>query len=286
VFAPDQVEQAIKRHDPKLVAMVHGDTSTTMAQPLAEIGAICRRRDVLLYVDATATLGGMDFPVDAWQIDAASAGLQKCLSGPPGSSPITLNERVAARVTRRRHIEQGIAPAGGQPGPGQRIRSNYFDLAMLLDYWSEARLNHHTEATNMLYAARECARVALGEGLQARFERHHRASRAVCSGLTAMGLKLFGDPIHKMWNVTGVEIPNGIDGEALRQRMLEDFGIEIGSSFGPLRGRIWRIGAMGYNARKQAVVTCLGALDACLRGAGVKVPAGAAVDAALAAYRA
>ena len=284
VFTPAAVEAAIRKHAPKLVACVHGDTSTTMAQPLKEIGAICRRHDVLLYVDATATLGGMDFPVDAWNIDAASAGLQKCLSGPPGSAPITFNERVERAVLRRKHVEAGIRPAGFAQGNGMRIQSNYFDLAMLMDYWSEARLNHHTEATSMLYAARECARILLQEGLGHAFERHAAASGALVAGLSAMGLKIFGDLAHKMANVTGVHIPEGIDGEAVRGSLLNDFGIEIGTSFGPLAGKIWRIGAMGYNCRKQNVLITLGALEAVLRRAGFACRPGAGVEAAFAAY--
>ncbi len=284
VFAPEQIEAAILQHRPKLLAIVHGDTSTTMAQPLEEIGAICRRHDVLLYSDVTATLGGMDVAIDRWQLDAVSAGLQKCLSGPPGSAPISFNERAAEIVTRRKHIEEGVRPTGFVPGAGPIIGSNYFDLPMLMDYWGEARLNHHTEAASMLYAARECARIALEEGLPARFARHRAASAAMTAGLTAMGLKLFGDQTHKMPNVTGVFIPDGIDGERVRGGMLHNFGIEIGTSFGPLQGRIWRIGTMGYVCRKQNVLLCLGALEAGLRQAGIVVPSGAAVDAALASY--
>jgi len=286
VFPPDAIEDAVKRVRPKLLAVVHGDTSTSMAQPLAEVGGICRRYDCLLYVDATATLGGMDFPVDAWQIDAASAGLQKCLSGPPGSAPVTFNERVERLVLARKHIEAGIRPSGFVPLGGPRIRSNYFDLAMLMDYWGEARLNHHTEATSMLYAARECARLVLREGLQEAFARHAAASRALTAGLAAMDLELFGDQGNKMSNITAVRIPDGIDGEKVRRAMLEDFGVEIGTSFGPLRGRIWRIGTMGYNCRKQNVLICLGALEAVLRRAGFAIAAGAGVDAAYAAYEA
>ena len=285
VFAPDEVEAAIKRERPKMIAISHGDTSTTMLQPLDEIGALCRRHDVLLYVDCTASLGGNPFEMDDWQIDIASAGLQKCLSGPPGSAPITFNERVAALVTERKHIEQGIRPPGTQDGSGPLIRSNYFDLAMLMEYWSPKRLNHHTEAASMLYAARECARVVLGEGLENGFSRHRRASAALRAGLEAMGLALFGDPAHRMANVTGVIIPQAIsDGEKVRSQMLGDFGIEIGTSFGPLAGKIWRIGTMGYVCRKANVLRCLTALEAVLRRNGCKLPAGAAVDAAYRVY--
>jgi (S)-ureidoglycine-glyoxylate aminotransferase len=226
VFTPQTIAEAIERSRPKLVALVHGDTSTTMAQPLDEIGRICRARDVLLYVDATATLGGMPFEVDAWQIDAVSAGLQKCMSGPPGTAPVTFNQRVVEVVRRRRHIEEGIRPPDYRPGEDPRIQSNYFDLGMLMDYWSPARLNHHTESTSMLYAARECARVVLGEGLETGFVRHRLASRALRAGLEAMGLELYGDPANRMVNVTGVVIPAGVEGTALRATMLEDFGIE------------------------------------------------------------
>jgi (S)-ureidoglycine---glyoxylate transaminase len=284
VFEPDSIEDAVKRIRPKILAMVHGDTSTTMAQPLAEIGEICRQHGCLLYVDATATLGGMDFPVDTWQVDAASAGLQKCLSGPPGMAPITFNEQVEHLVRRRKHVEAGLRPAGFSPPSGARIASNYFDLPMLMDYWGDARLNHHTEAASMLYAARECARIVLRDGLAATFARHAAASRALVAGLQAMGLDVFGDQRHKMASITGVYIPGGVDGDKVRTALLNDFGIEIGTSFGPLHGRIWRIGTMGYNCRKQNVLICLAALEAVLRRAGLSLPAGAAVEAAYAAY--
>jgi len=285
VFTPDQLEDAIKKHRPRVVALVHGDTSTTMAQPLDEIGAICRAHEALLYVDATATLGGMEVAVDAWQLDAVSAGLQKCLSGPPGSSPVTFNERVADAVNQRKHIEAGIEPGGFVAGNGPRIQSNYFDLPMLMDYWSEQRLNHHTEATSMLYAARECARIVLAEGVADCVTRHALTSTALTTGLRAMDLELFGDQAHKMAGVTGVVIPKSVDGEAVRSALLNDYGIEIGTSFGPLKGRVWRIGTMGYNCRKQNVLICLAALEATLRQQGFAAKSGASVDAALAVYR-
>ena len=284
VFEPETVERALRAFEPKVVALVHGDTSTTMAQPLHEIGPICRQHGALLYVDATATLGGNPLEVDAWQLDAVSAGLQKCMSGPPGSAPITFNERVVEVVTRRKHIEEGIRPPGFVPGDGPRIQSNYFDLCMLMDYWSPARLNHHTEATTMLYAARECARVVLGEGLEAGFARHRLAARALRAGLEAMGLELFGDPAHRMTNVTGVVIPDGVPGEPVRMALLQDFSIEIGTSFGPLHGRIWRIGTMGHVCREANVVRCLDALEAVLRRNGFQAAPGAGVAAAEAVY--
>lgn len=286
VFSAQELAKEIKTFKPKIVAVSHGDTSTTMAQPLEELGKLCSEHDALLYVDATATLGGMDLPCDAWHLDVVSAGLQKCLGGPSGSAPLTLNERAEKRIVRRRHTEQGLRVPGTQDGDGPVIRSNYFDLAMIIDYWSDKALNHHTEATSMLYAARECARILLQEGLPHAFARHARASRALVAGLEAMGLQLFGDREHKMPSVTGVRIPEGIEGEKVRRALLRHFGVEIGTSFGPLHGRIWRIGTMGYNAREDAVLFTLGALEAVLAGEKFQLPRGAAMDAALAVYSA
>ncbi len=284
VFPPDRIIDAVRQHRPKVVALVHGDTSTTMAQPLAEVGPQCRELGAIVYVDATATIGGNLLEVDAWALDAVSAGLQKCMSGPPGSAPVTFNERVVEIIEHRKHVEAGIRPEGFEDADGPRISSNYFDLPMLMDYWSRVRLNHHTEATSMLYASREAARTVLGEGLEIGFRRHEIASSALRAGLEAMGLKLFGDPAHRMVNVTGVFIPEGVDGEGLRRAFLEDFGIEIGTSFGPLHGKIWRIGTMGYVCRKANVLRCLGALEALLRRAGIDVTPGAGMDAAYAVY--
>ncbi|MEN3176975.1 alanine--glyoxylate aminotransferase family protein [Gluconobacter sp. OJA] len=283
VVDPAAIEAAIIEHKPGLVATVHGDTSTTTAQPLAEIGAICRRHNVLLYVDATATLGGMEFKTDAWNIDVATAGLQKCLGGPPGSAPITLSDRAVEAILRRRHDEAGIAT--GQPqGEGPVIQSNYFDLAMLMNYWSPARMNHHTEATSMLYASREAARIVVEEGVDARVARHTRAGRAMVAGLRAMGLRVYGDDTTRMTNVTGVWVPEGVDNARVRELMRKDFEIEIVSSFGPLTGKIWRIGAMGVNAQKHKVLLTLAAFEAVLAGEGVQLPRGAGVDAARAAW--
>ena len=282
----DEIEAAIARVQPKLVATIHGDTSTTMAQPLDGFGAICRKYGALSYVDATATIGGMEIAADRWDVDVVTGGLQKCLGGPSGSAPITVSEAAARHIFARRHVERGILREDIDDGDGARILSNYFDLAMVMDYWSDKRLNHHTEATTMLYGARECARILLQEGLENRYARHRAAGAAVTAGARALGLEVFGDDATRMSNVTGVVIPAGVDGERVRRRMREDFEIEIGSAFGPLQGRVWRIGAMGYNAAKHKVLITLGALETVLRAEGFACPSGAGVEAALAAWNA
>jgi len=285
VVQPEQVEAAIEKYRPKLVALVQGDTSTTMCQPLADIGQLCHDKGVLSYCDATASIGGNEFLTDQWKISAVTAGLQKCLSGPSGSAPITLSDAAVEVVNRRRHVEAGIRAEHHRQGEGERIRSNYFDLAMIMDYWGEERLNHHTEATSMLFGARECARILLREGIDKSVVRHKINGQALAAGLAAMGLKLFGDQRHRMNNVVGVYIPREVEGDSVRQQMLIDFGIEIGTSFGPLHGVIWRIGTMGYNARKDAVLQTLASLEQVLTINGFRLPAGDGVRAALAVYR-
>ena len=280
VFTPSAIEAAIRATRPKVLAIVQGDTSTTMNQPLQELGEICHRHGVLLYTDATASVAGNPFDMDGWGIDAVTAGLQKCLSGPSGSAPVSLSDRATDVVRQRTSVEAGLREPDDETNQDP-IGSNYFDLGMILDYWGPRRLNHHTEATSMLYAARECARIVLEEGREAVIERHRVAGEAVLAGVRALGLDVFGDVNHKMNNVVAVEIPAGVNGEQLRAAMLSDYGIEIGTSFGPLHGRVWRIGTMGHNARKDAVVSTVAALEQCLRRAGVKVVSGDGVDAAI-----
>ncbi len=280
----ERIAEAVARIKPRVLATVFGDTSTTMAQPIAGLGELCKAHGTYLYVDATATLSGMAIPVDEWGADIVTAGLQKCLGGPAGVAPITISDRAAAYIFSRRHVERGLLTAETAAGAGQRIASNYFDLAMLMDYWSDKRLNHHTEGTTLLYGARECARLVAEETLERRIARHQQASDAMVSGLKAMGLRLFGDPAHKMTNVCAIYIPEGLDGERVRTRMRVQFGIEIGTAFGPLRGKVWRIGSMGYNCSQPNVLHVLGAFEAALRAEGVKLPSGAGVDAALHAY--
>jgi len=283
VFTPSAVEEAVARVRPHLVAVVQGDTSTTMNQPLDELGAICARHGALLYTDATASLGGNPFEMDAWGLDAATAGLQKCLSGPSGSAPLSLSEQAVAVVRSRHRVEAGLREEGDDDAPDP-VLSNYFDLGQVLDYWGPRRLNHHTEATSMLYAARECARVLLDEGRDQVVARHARAGAAMLAGVRGLGLGVFGDVAHKMHNVVAVEIPAGVDGDGVRAALLHDYGIEIGTSFGPLHGRVWRIGTMGVNARRDAVLTTLAALEQVLRRAGARVPHGGGVDAAAEVY--
>lgn len=285
VFETEEIISAIKEHQPKLVALVHGETSTGRLQPLEGIGQVCREVDALFVVDAVATVGGIEVATDRLLIDAVIGGTQKCLSVPAGMAPITYNKRAEAKLQSRKKIERGLLPQdGGDDSVLRPIQSNYLDLSQLQDYWSPARLNHHTEATSMLYALREGLRLVLEEGLEERFARHREHEGALIAGLEAMGLRLYGDPSCKMTVVTCIEIPAGVDGESVRSMLLDHFGIEIASSFGPLKGKIWRIGTMGYSCSKRNVLFTLSALEAVLLRHGHQLEAGRSLQAAMDAY--
>jgi (S)-ureidoglycine-glyoxylate aminotransferase len=289
VFALETIVEAIERVKPTLLAVVHGDTSTTVAQPLEGLGDVCARHGVLFYTDDRCRDVGVEQHVgaegvaDELGLDAVSAGLQKCLGGPSGSSPVTYSERAVEVIRARTSIEAGIRTEGDTTS-AHRIASNYFDLAMIFDYWGPQRLNHHTEATTMLWGARECARLVVDEGVDAVVARHELHGRAMLAGVQGLGLETFGDLAHKMNNVVAVVIPDGVDGDRVRGALLADFGIEIGTSFGPLHGKVWRIGTMGYNARRDTVLTTLAALEAVLRREGAPITSGGGVGAAYDVY--
>ena len=229
VFTLEEITHAIESVHPTLVATVHGDTSTTMLQPLSGLGKICHEHGALLYTDATASLVGNDLRADEWGIDIVTTGMQKCLGGPSGMAPITVSERAVSVMERRKSIEAGVADSAAEI-TANRIRSNYFDLPQIFDYWGPRHLNHHTEATHMLYAAHEAARIIVEEGIDHAIERHRISGLAMSSALEAMGLELFGNQGTRMNDVIGVVIPHGVDDASVRTELLNDFSVEIASS--------------------------------------------------------
>ena len=270
IVEPDAIAKALAGGRTRMVAMIHGETSTGVLQPLEEIARLTRDHDALLMADAVVTLGGCEVAVDRWGVDVTVAGTQKCLSCPSGLAPITYNARAEAVLEKR----------------ASRIRSNYLDLLQLQRYWSPARYNHHTAPTSMVFGLREALRAVTVEGLEERFERHRLHGAALRAGLEAMGLMLFGDgpEARRLPFITPVVVPAGVDELAVRRRLVEEFGIEIGAAFGSLQGKIWRIGTMGYSARRQNVLLCLAALESVLRVERFDSAAGAGVTAARACY--
>jgi (S)-ureidoglycine-glyoxylate aminotransferase len=264
----DSLADAVRRNPPRMVAIVHADTSTGILQPLEAIGAACREVGSLLLVDAVLSLGGCEVAVDTWYIDAAVGGLQKCLGGPPGLAPLTLSDRGAKRLTERTAAPDSV----------------YLDLSRVAAAWKDGD-GRAAMSTYMLLAAREAMRIVVDEGLQTRWDRHRQASRALRAGLEAMGLDVFGDRAHSVPMITLVRVPQGVDEAGVREQLLHDHGIEIMAAFGPLRGQVWRIGTMGTNARLPSVLAVLSGLEAVLAARGFRVPRGASTDAALATYR-
>jgi len=265
---PDDVAQAIaKARQPKLVAMVHAETSTGAQSPIDEIAPIVARSGALFVVDTVTSLGGCPVEVDGWGIDACYSGTQKCLSCPPGLSPLTFGERALEALRRRR----------------SKVQSWYLDLTMIEKYWGAERVYHHTAPISMSYALAEALRVVEEEGLEARFERHRRNHLALAAGLEALGFRFVVEPDRRLWMLNSVYLPalaSGRDEAQLRRRLLDDFSIEVGGGLGAFKGKIWRIGLMGESSRRVNVMRLLEALEVLLPDAGVTLRAGASLAAA------
>ncbi len=267
IIEPEQIEGALRANPgAKLVAIVHGETSTGIVQPLEEISRIVHAHDALLLVDAVTSLAGCELLIDEWGIDICYSGTQKCLSAPPGMSPVTFSPQAMEVVANRK----------------EPVRSFYVDMSMLRDYWGagKARVYHHTPPMTMLYALREALRIALEEGLEARIVRHRRHAEALWAGVEAMGLQLHAQEGHRLPSLTTVRVPEGIDEMAVRRGLLQEHNTEVGGGIGALQGQVWRVGLMGYNATVQNVLGLLCALETELARQGFRAEKGAGVAAA------
>lgn len=280
-FIQADVIVAIKEHQPKLVAMVHGETANAQMQPLDQIGAFCRENDVFFFVDMVATYGGIELKVDEWKVDVAVAGTQKCVSAPSGMSLITYNDRVEQFIEARYQKELGL---GSDERSDRFVSSNYLDLTQLQRYWGPERINHHTEATSMVYALHEALRLMLLEGIENVHARHAKNDRILTESMEKMGLEIYGARETKMGTVIPILIPAGIDGEEVRSLLLDQFKIEIASSFGSLKGKIWRVGNMGYSSRQTNVLHFLSAFETVLKKVGYEFDYGAGSTYALEEY--
>ncbi len=254
VFDPQEIADHLRDHPrTRLVAIVHAETSTGAHQPIEEIGAICAAGESLLVVDAVTSLAGVELRVDDWQIDACYSGTQKCLSCPPGLAPVTFGARAVARMEARR----------------SKVPSWYLDVSMLRDYWAESRRTyHHTAPISMNYALHRALALVLEEGLEARWARHRRHSRALGSGLAELGFRPFAAAGHRLPMLNSVHLPESVDDAAIRRRLLDEHDIEIGGGLGSLAGKVWRIGLMGESCRRDCVLALLGALDQLIGSGG------------------
>jgi len=264
---PDAVRKAVSGRSPKIVAVVHAETSTGACTPLEDLAEIAHEAGALFLVDAVTSLGGMEVAVDKVGVDAIYSGTQKCLSCPPGLAPISFGEAAMKALNGRR----------------TKVPNWYLDMTMVSNYWGAERKYHHTAPINMIYALREALRMIAEEGLEARFARHRLHHRALVAGVEAMGLSMLVPEAERLPMLNAVRIPDGVDDKRVRGALLDGFGIEIGGGLGDLAGKVWRVGLMGYSACRRNVFTFLAALETILRAEGVKVKSGA-LDAAAGVY--
>ncbi|MBC8324893.1 MAG: alanine--glyoxylate aminotransferase family protein [Verrucomicrobia subdivision 3 bacterium] len=245
IIEPAQIAAVLETTKPKLVAIVHAETSTGALTPIEDISKIVHDTGALLLLDAVTSLGGCPVRVDDWQVDAIYSGTQKCLSCPPGLSPVSFSEAAMDTIRAR----------------SQGVQSWYLDVNLLANYWGEgARAYHHTAPISMNYALHESLRLVLEEGLERRWARHESNHNSLRVGLAEMGLGIASQEGHQLWQLNAVTIPNGTDEAAVRAALLNDHGIEIGPGLGPLAGKVWRIGLMGHSSSEANVNRVLAAL--------------------------
>lgn len=245
IIDPSMIAEQLKRYPSvKAVGVIHGETSSGIGQPLADIGKLCRDHDKIFLVDTVCSLGGIDIPVDKLLIDICYSGGQKCMGGPAGIAPITVNERAWQVIESRK----------------QPVDTWYLDLSLIRKYWFNERIYHHTAPGPLVYALREALRLIQEEGLSTRFERHQKCGDLLKAGLQELGLELYGDQQHRLPMLTCVLIGGKGDDVEVRSRLLKGYGIEIVGGFGPLVDKAWRIGLMGYSCSQRNVNYLLAAL--------------------------
>ena len=265
IIEPEAIDTALKaQRRVKLLALVHAETSTGVLQPLVEASRLAKQYDTLFLVDTVTSLGGHEVAVDDWGIDICYSGTQKCLSCPPGLAPFTANQAALDTLQARTN----------------KVQSWYLDVSLLSNYWSASRFYHHTAPINMVYALHEALALIVEEGLEIRIKRHLRNGLALHAGLEAIGLTLHAQEGYRLSTLTSVRIPPGIDELRVRQRLLNEFGIEIGVGLGPLKGQIWRIGLMGHSSSMENVLLLLSNLENLLLDEGYRLEPGAGVIAA------
>jgi alanine-glyoxylate transaminase/serine-glyoxylate transaminase/serine-pyruvate transaminase len=249
VFTPEEIDAALKKQPAKVVAIIHAETSTGALTPLEGMAEVVHKHGALLLVDCVTSLGGIPLKIDEWDIDIAYSGTQKCLSCPPGLSPVTIGARAREAFHQRK----------------TKVANWYLDMTMLEHYWGDERTYHHTAPISMNYALRESLRLVYEEGLEARYQRHRENSQMLWDGLKDLGLKLIVPSERRLPSLTTVAIPDGVNDMEIRKRLLEDFNIEIAGGLGAFKGKAWRIGLMGYSSRKENVVLLLSALERLLK---------------------
>ena len=248
-FTFEEIKYEIETKQPSIFAIVHAETSTGVLQPLEGIGDVCRNNNCLFLVDAVTSLGALELLIDDWKIDIAYSCSQKGLSCPPGLSPFTMNKRAEDKLCSRK----------------TKVPNWYLDLSLLNKYWGSDRVYHHTAPVNMNFAIREGLRLIANEGLENIWNRHNSNANKLCNGLENLGMELHVSSKYRLPTLTTVKIPPAVDGDAFRNHLLQNFGIEIGNGLGALSGKVWRIGLMGFNSSDENVDLLLNLFDTDLK---------------------
>ncbi len=247
IIEAGQIKEALRKvTKPKLVAVVHAETSTGALTPVEEISRLAHEAGALFLIDTVTSLGGCPVKLDEWGVDAVYSGTQKCLSCPPGLSPVSLSSRAMAVATKR----------------AKKVQSWYLDVNLLASYWGEARVYHHTAPISMNYALHEALRLVLNEGLENRFQRHRDNHLALKRGLAELGVSIASQEGHQLWQLNAITVPVGADEAALRKRLLTEHNIEVGAGLGALKGKIIRVGLMGETSKATNVKQFLAAFRA------------------------
>ncbi|GAB4229506.1 MAG: alanine--glyoxylate aminotransferase family protein [Stanieria sp.] len=244
VFDLAEIKTALETHRPKILAIVHAETSTGVKQPLEGLGELCQQYDCLLLVDTVTSLGGVPLSIDQSGIDLAYSCSQKGLGCPPGASPFTMSAKAIAKLNSRR----------------TPVANWYLDMSLLSKYWSSERIYHHTAPINLYYGLREALRLVAEEGLEKRWQRHQANAELLWQGLAELNLVCHVEQQYRLPTLTTVRIPDGVDGKAIAGKLLKEYNIEIAGGLGELGGKVWRIGLMGYNSRPENVILLLNAL--------------------------
>jgi alanine-glyoxylate transaminase / serine-glyoxylate transaminase / serine-pyruvate transaminase len=268
VFDPAEVETAARKVRPKVIGIVHAETSTGAWQPVDDIAKIAHDAGALIAIDTVTSLGGVPVEIDRWDIDAVFSGSQKCLGAPPGLAPVSLGPRAVEALNQRK----------------TKVQSFYLDLSMIQRYWGTDRFYHHTAPISMNFALREALALVAEEGLEARIARHALNGKALQTGVAALGLSLATVPGHRLPQLTCIKIPDGIDDLTVRRRLLNEWDIEIGGGLGPFKGLAWRIGLMGHSSQEKNVLLVLSALETCLADLGYPLEPGSGTGAAASVY--
>lgn len=269
IIEPAQVAAALEAaKKPKLVAIVHAETSTGIHQPIEEISELANRYDAMMVIDAVTSLACVPVEIDKWKIDACYSCTQKGLGAPPGLSPATFSARAIKAVRSRK----------------TKCRSWYFDVGLIANYWGSERVYHHTAPITMNYALYEALRIVVEEGLEPRWRRHLANAAAFHAGIRAMNLELAAQEGYRLPQLTTISVPTGIDEAKVRTELLRLFNIEIAGGLGALKGKVWRVGLMGEGSRRENVMLLLNALEEILSSMNFEIARGRAVAAADNAY--